>query len=261
MSVQKVITIIVLMVLCVVFITQFFAMPTRADIESTVKANGGTIIIKSSGSWETANPLHDGFISREFDSYQSASSTSSIIASGRSAVEKTTSMKRSRAEKNTVIAETTGTMMTADSVGMFSTQVNIPESICETGNIELADYADEGRYPETQNAVARAGMIGTGAGTRYQSETQYDNKAVAISAEAETPLGMMFLDAAGHFSAGVNKSETILNYEYMRDDMIRVYSHENKTLDAVVSWLWDIDVEDVAAENITANKTMENENG
>ena len=100
-----------------------------AVISSSVYANGGSIIVNTDESWETSdNLMRFGTVN---DSYEYGGKSQTIVSLGRTGIMKTDSTK----------VETLGMLNAFDSAGMFSTQTNIPESMCDQSNF-IAGYGN-----------------------------------------------------------------------------------------------------------------------
>ena len=209
-----------------------------AVISSSVYANGGSIIVNTDESWETSNNLmRFGTVN---DSYQYGGKSQTILSLGRTGIQKTESTK----------VETLGMLNAFDTVGMFSTQSNIPETICDQANF-IAGYGDNGsdsRYPETQTVEGLWGLMGSGPGTTYESQVEIAGTVVGVSVKGTTETGYLYEDVKGSIKAGFDKNDSTLQYSYNRHDHGLLSSHENKSLDAGFDWLWDTSADELVNE-------------
>jgi len=241
---------IIIAVLAVFFCLILCSFPSSAVISSSAYSNGGSIILNSEECYETSNDLMRFGTSN--DSYLYNGKSQTIVSLGRTGVQKT----------DTTRVETLGMLNAFDTVGMFATQTNSPETPCDENNF-LINGTDSSRYPETQTAEGMWGLMGSGPGTTYESEIVTNGKTVGASVQGTTPQGYLYEDAYGALYAGLNKSETILQYSYYRHDHGLLSSDENKSLDAGYDWLWDTSAEEIVNDtpaNETGNETVEGAN-
>lgn len=220
------------------------SLPGQAVISSSVYANGGSIIVNTDESWETSdNLMRFGTVN---DSYEYGGKSQTIVSLGRTGIIKEDSTK----------IETLGMLNAFDSAGMFSTQTNIPESMCDQSNF-IAGYGNQSssRYPETQTVEGLWGIMGSGPGTTYESQVEVQGKAVGVSAKGTTPSGYLYEDVKGALKSGLDTNSSALQYSYSRHDHGLLSSDTNKTLDGGFDWLWDTDTEEI----VSANESVTNE--
>ena len=210
-----------------------------AVISSTMYSNGGSIVVNTDESWETSNNLlRFGTVN---DSYLYNGKSQTIVSLGRTGIMKQDSTK----------VETLGMLNAFDSAGMFSTQTNIPESMCDQSNF-IAGYGNQSssRYPETQTVEGLWGLMGSGPGTTYESQVEVNDKVVGVSVKGTTPQGYLYEDVKGSLKSGLDTNSSVLQYSYSRHDHGLAMSDENKTLDAGFDWLWDTETEEIVNETI-----------
>jgi hypothetical protein len=231
------IRIIIALVFCVVLCT----LPSHGLVTSSVYSNGGSIIVTSSESWETSdNLLRFGTVN---DSYIYGGISQTILTLGRTGIQKT----------DTTRVETTGMLNAFDSAGMFSTQSNIPESMCDQANF-IAGYGNQSssRLPETQTVEGLWGMMGSGEGTTYESAVTVDDKTVSYSGVGTSPNGYLFEDVKGSLKSGMDTNSSLLQYSYSRHDHARVLLDEAIAPSGAIDWLWN------GEEEMPANETVNN---
>jgi hypothetical protein len=218
-------------------------------------SNGGSIIVNTDESWETSdNLMRFGTVN---DSYEYGGKSQTMVSLGRTGIQKT----------DKTIIETTGMLNAFDSAGMFSTQTNVPESMCDQANF-IAGGGGEGesRYPETQTVEGLWGLMGSGPGTTYESQVEVQGKTVGVSVKGTTPSGYLYEDVKGSLKSGLDTNSSALQYSYSRHDHGLLSSDANKSLDAGFDWLWDTTTESLFNETTgeeLANQTDEpvNETG
>lgn len=226
------------------------SLPGQAVISSSVYANGGSIIVNTDESWETSNNLmRFGTVN---DSYLYNGKSQTIISLGRTGIMKQDSTK----------VETLGMLNAFDSAGMFSTQTNIPESMCDQSNF-IAGYGNQSssRLPETQTVEGLWGLMGSGPGTTYESQVEVQGKTVGVSVKGTTPSGYLYEDVKGSIKSGLDKNSSLMQYSYSRHDHGVLTSDTNKSLDGGFDWLWDTSAEQVVNETdeSVTNETEEEE--
>jgi len=210
-----------------------------AVISSSVYANGGSIIINTDESWETSNNLmRFGTVN---DSYEYGGKSQTIVSLGRTGIMKSDSTR----------VETLGMLNAFDSAGMFSTQTNIPESMCDQSNF-IAGYGNQSssRYPETQTVEGLWGLMGSGPGTTYESQVEVNDKVVGVSVKGTTPQGYLYEDVKGDLKSGLDTNSSTLQYSYSRHDHAVLNSDANKSLDGGFDWLWDTETEEIVNETV-----------
>ena len=220
------------------------SLPGQAVISSSVYANGGSIIVNTDESWETSdNLMRFGTVN---DSYLYNGKSQTIVSLGRTGIMKQDSTK----------VETLGMLNAFDSAGMFATQTNIPESICDSTNF-LAGYGNQSssRYPETQTVEGLWGLMGSGPGTTYESQIEVVGTVVGVSVQGTSPQGYLYEDVKGSLKAGLDKNSSALQYSYSRHDHGLLTSDENKSLDGGFDWLWDTNADEI----VSANESVTNE--
>jgi len=228
------------------FVLLICSLPSHAVVSSTVFSNGGSIIINTDESWETSdNLMRFGTVN---DSYEYGGKSQTIVSLGRTGIMKQDSTK----------VETLGMLNAFDSAGMFATQTNIPESICDQANF-IAGYGNQNtsRYPETQTVEGVWGLMGSGPGTTYESQVEIAGTVVGVSVKGTSPSGYLYEDVKGSIKAGLDKNESTLQYSYSRHDHGLLHSDENKSLDGGFDWLWDTSAEEIV--NGSANESVTNE--
>ena len=220
------------------------SLPGQAVISSSVYANGGSIIVNTDESWETSNNLMR--FGTVIDSYLYNGKSQTIVSLGRTGIMKQDSTK----------VETLGMLNAFDSAGMFGTQTNIPESMCDQSNF-IAGYGNQSssRYPETQTVEGLWGLMGSGPGTTYESQIEVVGTVVGVSVQGTSPQGYLYEDVKGSLKAGLDKNSSALQYSYSRHDHGLAMSDENKTLDAGFDWLWDTNADEI----VSANESVTNE--
>lgn len=225
------------------------SLPSHAVISSTMYSNGGSIIVNTDESWETSdNLMRFGTVN---DSYEYGGKSQTIVSLGRTGIMKTDSTR----------VETLGMLSAFDSAGMFSTQTNIPESMCDQSNF-IAGYGNQSssRYPETQTVEGLWGLMGSGPGTTYESQVEVNGWVVGVSVKGTTPSGYLYEDVKGSLKSGLDKNSSLMQYSYSRHDHGVLTSDENKTLDAGFDWLWDTNADEIVLANESAlNQTEEEE--
>ena len=223
------------------------SLPSHAVISSTMYSNGGSIIVNTDESWETSNNLlRFGTVN---DSYQYGGKSQTIVSLGRTGIQKTESTR----------VETLGMLNAFDSAGMFATQTNIPESICDQSNF-IAGYGNQSssRYPETQTVEGLWGLMGSGPGTTYESQIEVVGTVVGVSVQGTSPQGYLYEDVKGSLKAGLDKNSSALQYSYSRHDHGLLTSDENKSLDGGFDWLWDTSAEEIVnGTDEAVNETAE----
>lgn len=185
------------------------------------------------------------------DSYLYNGKSQTIVSLGRTGVMKSDS----------TTVETLGMLNAFDSAGMFSTQTNIPESMCDQSNF-IAGYGNQSssRYPETQTVEGLWGLMGSGPGTTYESQVEVNGWVVGVSVKGTTPSGYLYEDVKGSLKSGLDKNSSLMQYSYSRHDHGVLTSDENKTLDAGFDWLWDTNADEIVLANESAlNQTEEEE--
>jgi len=220
------------------------SLPSHAVISSTMYSNGGSIVVNTDESWETSdNLMRFGTVN---DSYQYGGKSQTIVSLGRTGIMKTDSTK----------VETLGMLNAFDSAGMFSTQTNIPESMCDQSNF-IAGYGNQSssRYPETQTVEGLWGLMGSGPGTTYESQIEVVGTVVGVSVQGTSPQGYLYEDVIGSLKAGLDKNSSALQYSYSRHDHGLLTSDENKSLDGGFDWLWDTNADEI----VSANESVTNE--
>ncbi len=148
--------------------------------------------------------------------------------------------------------ETLGMLNAFDSAGMFSTQTNIPESMCDQSNF-IAGYGNQSssRYPETQTVEGLWGLMGSGPGTTYESQVEVQGKVIGVSVKGTTPQGYLYEDVKGDLKSGLDTNSSTLQYSYSRHDHAVLNSDTNKSLDGGFDWLWDAtDTDDIVNETV-----------
>ena len=226
------------------FVLLICSLPSHAVVSSTVFSNGGSIIINTDESWETSNNLmRFGTVN---DSYEYGGKSQTIVSLGRTGIMKSDSTR----------VETLGMLNAFDSAGMFSTQTNIPESMCDQSNF-LAGYGNQSssRYPETQTIEGLWGLMGSGPGTTYESQVEVQGKVVGVSVKGTTPQGYLYEDVKGSLKSGLDKNSSLMQYSYSRHDHGLLTSDDNKSLDAGFDWLWDTNADEI----VSANESVTNE--
>jgi len=201
-------------------------------------------------SWETSNNLmRFGTVN---DSYQYGGKSQTIISLGRTGIMKQDSTK----------VETLGMLNAFDSAGMFGTQTNIPESICDQSNF-IAGYGNQSssRLPETQTVEGLWGLMGSGPGTTYESQVTTAGTVVGVSVKGTTTSGYLYEDVKGSIKSGLDKNSSLMQYSYSRHDHGVLTSDTNKSLDGGFDWLWDTSAEQVVNETdeSVSNRTEEEE--
>ena len=157
--------------------------------------------------------------------------------------------------------ETLGMLNAFDSAGTFSTQTNVPETICDASDF-IAGYggSNESRYPETQTVEGLWGLMGSGPGTTYESQVEIAGTVVGVSVKGTSPSGYLYEDVKGSIKAGLDKNESTLQYSYSRHDHGLLHSDENKSLDGGFDWLWDTSAEEIVnGTDEAVNETAEEE--
>ena len=226
------------------------SLPSHAVISSTMYSNGGSIVVNTDESWETSNNLmRFGTVN---DSYLYNGKSQTIVSLGRTGVMKQDSTK----------VETLGMLNAFDSAGMFSTQTNIPESMCDQSNF-IAGYGNQSssRYPETQTVEGLWGLMGSGPGTTYESQVEVKGKTAGVSVKGTTPQGYLYEDVKGSLKSGLDTNSSVLQYSYSRHDHGVLNSDTNKSLDAGFDWLWDTDTEEIVNESTNESVSNETEEG
>ena len=226
------------------FVLLICSLPSHAVISSTMYSNGGSVIVNTDESWETSNNLlRFGTVN---DSYLYNGKSQTIVSLGRTGIMKQDSTK----------VETLGMLNAFDSAGMFSTQTNTPESMCDQSNF-IAGYGNQSssRYPETQTVEGLWGLMGSGPGTTYESQVEVNGKVVGVSVKGTTPQGYLYEDVKGSLKSGLDKNSSLMQYSYSRHDHGVLTSDENKTLDAGFDWLWDTNADEI----VSANESVSNE--
>ena len=226
------------------FVLLICSLPSHAVVSSTVFSNGGSIIINTDESWETSNNLmRFGTVN---DSYEYGGKSQTIVSLGRTGIMKSDSTR----------VETLGMLNAFDSAGMFSTQTNIPESMCDQSNF-IAGYGNQSssRYPETQTVEGLWGLMGSGPGTTYESQVEVQGKVVGVSVKGTTPQGYLYEDVKGSLKSGLDVNSSTLQYSYSRHDHGVLTSDMNKSLDAGFDWLWDTNADEI----VSANESVTNE--
>ncbi|OQA50404.1 MAG: hypothetical protein BWY45_03446 [Euryarchaeota archaeon ADurb.Bin294] len=222
-----------------IFCLMICSFPVHAVISSSVYANGGSIIVNTDESWETSNNLmRFGTVN---DSYEYGGKSQTIVSLGRTGIIKEDSTK----------IETLGMLNAFDSAGMFSTQTNIPESMCDQSNF-IAGYGNQSssRYPETQTVEGLWGLMGSGPGTTYESQVEVNDKVVGVSVKGTTPQGYLYEDVKGSLKSGLDVNSSTLQYSYSRHDRAVLNSDANKSLDGGFDWLWDTETEEIVNETV-----------
>lgn len=217
-------------------------------VSSVLYANGGSVIVNTDESWETSdNLMRFGTV---IDSYLYNGKSQTIVSLGRTGIMKQDSTK----------VETTGMLNAFDTAGMFSTQTNIPESICDQSNF-LAGYGDQNssRYPETQTVEGIWGLMGSGPGTTYESQVEVQGKTVGVSVQGTTPQGYLYEDVRGSLKSGLDTNSSTLQYSYSRHDHGLLSSDVNKSLDGGFDWLWDVNAESIVEANESVSNQTEEE--
>jgi len=239
------IRIIIALIFCVVLC----ALPSHGLVTSSVYSNGGSIIINTDESWETSdNLMRFGTVN---DSYIYGGISQTILTLGRTGIQKT----------DTTRVETTGMLNAFDSAGMFSTQSNIPESMCDQANF-IAGYGNgsSSRLPETQTVEGLWGLMGSGPGTTYESQVEVNDKVVGVSVKGTSPQGYLYEDVKGSLKSGLDVNSSTLQYSYSRHDHGLLHSDENKSLDGGFDWLWDTSAEEIVnGTDEAVNETAEEE--
>ena len=210
-----------------------------AVISSSVYANGGSIIVNTDESWETSdNLMRFGTVN---DSYEYGGKSQTIVSLGRTGIMKTDSTK----------VETLGMLNAFDSAGMFSTQTNVPESMCDQSNF-LSGYGNQSssRYPETQTVEGLWGLMGSGPGTTYESQVEVQGKVIGVSVKGTTPQGYLYEDVKGDLKSGLDTNSSTLQYSYSRHDHAVLNSDTNKSLDGGFDWLWDTEIDETVNETV-----------
>lgn len=226
------------------FVLLICSLPSHAVISSTMYSNGGSIIVNTDESWETSNNLlRFGTVN---DSYEYGGKSQTIVSLGRTGIMKQDSTK----------VETLGMLNAFDSAGMFSTQTNIPESMCDQANF-IAGYGNtsSSRYPETQSVEGLWGLMGSGPGTTYESQVEVNDKVVGVSVKGTSPLGYLYEDVKGSLKSGLDVNSSTMQYSYSRHDHGLLTSDDNKSLDAGFDWLWDTNADEI----VSANESVTNE--
>ena len=221
-----------------------------AVVSSSIFSNGGSIVVNVDESWETSNNLmRFGTVN---DSYQYGGKSQTIISLGRTGIMKQDSTK----------VETLGMLNAFDSAGMFGTQTNIPESICDQSNF-IAGYGNQSssRLPETQTVEGLWGLMGSGPGTTYESQVTTAGTVVGVSVKGTTTSGYLYEDVKGSIKSGLDKNSSLMQYSYSRHDHGVLTSDTNKSLDGGFDWLWDTSAEQVVNETdeSVSNRTEEEE--
>jgi len=221
-----------------------------AVVSSSIFSNGGSIVVNVDESWETSNNLmRFGTVN---DSYQYGGKSQTIISLGRTGIMKQDSTK----------VETLGMLNAFDSAGMFGTQTNIPESICDQSNF-IAGYGNQSssRLPETQTVEGLWGLMGSGPGTTYESQVTTAGTVVGVSVKGTTTSGYLYEDVKGSIKSGLDKNSSLMQYSYSRHDHGVLTSDTNKSLDGGFDWLWDTIAEQVVNETdeSVSNRTEEEE--
>lgn len=226
------------------FVLLICSLPSHAVISSTMYSNGGSIVVNTDESWETSNNLlRFGTVN---DSYLYNGKSQTIISLGRTGIMKSDSTR----------VETLGMLNAFDSAGMFSTQTNIPESMCDQSNF-IAGYGNQSssRYPETQTVEGLWGLMGSGPGTTYESQVEVNGKVVGVSVKGTTPSGYLYEDVKGSLKSGLDKNSSLMQYSYSRHDHGLLTSDDNKSLDGGFDWLWDTNADEI----VSANESVSNE--
>lgn len=226
------------------FVLLICSLPSHAVVSSTVFSNGGSIIINTDESWETSNNLmRFGTVN---DSYEYGGKSQTIVSLGRTGIMKQDSTK----------VETLGMLNAFDSAGMFATQTNIPESMCDSTNF-LAGYGNQSssRYPETQTVEGLWGLMGSGPGTTYESQVEVNDKVVGVSVKGTSPQGYLYEDVKGSMKSGLDVNSSLMQYSYSRHDHGVLTSDMNKTLDGGFDWLWNTNADEI----VLANESVSNE--
>jgi len=221
------------------FVLLICSLPSHAVISSTMYSNGGSIVVNTDESWETSNNLmRFGTVN---DSYEYGGKSQTIVSLGRTGIIKTDSTK----------VETLGMLNAFDSAGMFSTQTNIPESMCDQSNF-IAGYGNQSssRLPETQTVEGLWGLMGSGPGTTYESQVEVQGKTVGVSIKGTTPSGYLYEDVKGSLKSGLDTNSSTLQYSYSRHDHAVLNSDTNKSLDGGFDWLWDTETDEIVNETI-----------
>lgn len=231
----------------VLFCVVLCALPAHAVISSSVYSNGGSIIINTDESLETSNNLMR--FGTTNDSYQYGGKSQTILTLGRSGIQKTDSTK----------VETLGMLNAFDTAGMFSTQTNVPETICDENGYLISNGTDSSRYPETQTVEGMWGTMASGPGTSYESQIVVDETLVAASVVGTSPNGYLFEDVKGSIKSGLDKNQSLLQRSYSRHDHALVRLDEAEDPSGAIDWLWDTTTEEIVNEsaNETVNETVE----
>ena len=240
---------LILVFVSLLFLVILAALPANAIISSSLYHNGGSIIINTKECSETSDNLFHFGTTNDF--YKQTGKSQTILSLGRTGIKKQDSTQ----------VETLGMLNAFDSVGMYSTQINIPESICDATNF-LAGYGNtsSSRYPETQSVEGLWGLMGSGPGTSYESQVEVNDKVVGVSVKGTTPQGYLYEDVKGSLKSGLDVNSSTLQYSYSRHDHGVLTSDENKTLDAGFDWLWDTNADEIVSANESVlNETEEEE--
>ena len=230
-----------LIFLALIFCVFICTLPSNALVTSSVYSNGGSIIVTSSESWETSdNLMRFGTVN---DSYIYGGTSQTILTLGRSGIQKT----------DTTRVETTGMLNAFDSAGMFSTQSNIPESMCDQANF-IAGYGNgsSSRLPETQSVEGLWGMMGSGEGTTYESAVTVDDKTVSYSGVGTSPNGYLYEYVKGSLKSGLDTNSSLLQYSYSRHDHALLRLNETDSASGAIDWVWN------GEEEMPANETVNN---
>lgn len=237
---------LILVFVSLLFLVILAALPANATISSSLYHNGGSIIINTKECSETSDNLFHFGTTNDF--YKQTGKSQTILSLGRTGIKKQDSTQ----------VETLGMLNAFDSAGMFSTQTNIPESICDATNF-LAGYGNtsSSRYPETQSVEGLWGLMGSGPGTSYESQVVVDDTVVGVSVSGTTPSGYLYEDVKGSIHSGFDVNSTDMQYAYSRHDHGLLTSDDNKSLDAGFDWLWDTSADETVNES--ANESVSNE--
>jgi hypothetical protein len=177
------------------------------------------------------------------DSYLYNGKSQTILTLGRSGIQKTDTTK----------VETLGMLNAFDTAGMFSTQTNEPESICDSNGF-LLENGTPGRFPETQTVEGMWGMMGSGPGTSYESKVVVDDTTVAASIVGTSPNGYLFEDVKGSIKSGLDKNSSIMQYSYSRHDHALTRLDEAESPSGAMDWVWDVEP---VNETVVNNTTVE----
>ena len=142
-----------------------------------------------------------------------------------------------------------------DTIGLGNDFSAIKNTLCDENGLGVVSNGTAGQYPGSQSASLLAGMMGSGTGSRYTSNTEVDDSTYSYDGTGYTPQGYRYADRLGNVEYGYNKSTTDMNFQYEQHEHSLTLSNETTPLTGAFTYTWNGFEYDEANETESSNLT------